>query len=128
MAAKLSQIIPIFPVPNLARAVAHYRSLGFQVSTYFDGDEYGFAFRDGTELHLMVSAAHDPKTGCGMVYLYTDDVESLVAEWSRPGIGGETRLRALSADGKIRNATHFDPDGNLIMFGSPAVRPTSVPT
>ena len=35
---------------NLAAALAHYSALGFDASAYADGDEYGFANREGIGL------------------------------------------------------------------------------
>jgi hypothetical protein len=57
----LRRFSPIFPVRDLRRALAHYASLGFEVTPYADGDGYGFADRDGVSLHLSVKAGHDPE-------------------------------------------------------------------
>ena len=46
------------------------------------------------------------------------DADALYAEWSRPGIGGET-VRPSPADYGLREGAHTDPDGNVIRFGSP---------
>jgi len=106
---------PIFPVRNLAAALAHYSALGFDTFAYADGDGYGFADREGTGLHL--AADPDPVHHASM-YLYVRDADALYEEWSRPGIGGHTRPVGPTPY-KLREGSHTDPDGNLIRFGSP---------
>ena len=61
-ARQFRQFSPIFPVRNLAAALAHYSALGFDTFAYADGDEYGFANREGTGLHL--AADPDPAAPC----------------------------------------------------------------
>jgi hypothetical protein len=107
---------PIFPVRDLAAALAHYAALGFTTRPYEDGD-YGFADRDGTGLHLAADAGHDPGRGSA-AYLYVRDADALYAEWSAPGIGGHTHPAGPTPYG-LREGSHVDPDGNLIRFGSP---------
>ncbi len=62
-AAQFRQFSPIFPVRDLAAALAHYCALGFDTSAYVDGSEYGFADRDGTGLHLADRPR--PRSGAG---------------------------------------------------------------
>ncbi len=109
---------PIFPVRDLAAALAHYAALGFDTRAYAAGDEYGFADREGTGLHLAADPGHDPAHGVGSAYLYVRDADALHEEWSRPGIGGQTRPVGPTPYG-LREGSHTDPDGNLIRFGSP---------
>ena len=108
---------PIFPVRDLAAALAHYTALGFQTLASDDGDEYGFANRERTGLHFAVEPDHDPAHGAA-TYLYVDDAGALYEEWTRPGIGGVTRP-VLPTPYGLREGAHTDPDGNLIRFGSP---------
>lgn len=114
-ARQFRQFSPIFPVRNLAAALAHYSALGFVTFAYADGDEYGFANREDTGLHLTADPdpAHHAST-----YLYVRDADALYEEWSRPGIGGHTRPVGPTPY-KLREGSHTDPDGNLIRFGSP---------
>jgi hypothetical protein len=56
---RLRSFSPIFPVRDMRRALAHYRSLGFGVTPYADGGFYGFADRDGVSLHLSLDTGHD---------------------------------------------------------------------
>jgi DNA-binding MarR family transcriptional regulator len=116
---QLRRFSPIFPVRDLAAALAHYTALGFDTLAYAGGGEYGFANRDGTGLHLAADPGHE--TGhrhSAAAYLYVRDADVLYTEWSRPDIGGETRRPGPTEYG-LREGAHIDPDGNLIRFGSP---------
>jgi hypothetical protein len=118
MAAKLNRPAPIFPVRDLPHSLDHYRSLGFEVTAYADGSEYGFIERDGVEFHLASVPDLDLDTNISSAYLYVDDADALAEEWSRPGIDGETRM-PRDTDYGLREGVHLDPDNNLIRFGSP---------
>jgi DNA-binding MarR family transcriptional regulator len=113
-----SRLVPVFPVRDLARALAHYASLGFQVSAYQDGDEYGFAERDGASLHLSHQADLDPAVRASAAYLYVADADALAQEWAQPRVGGHTRP-PRDTPYRLREGAHVDPDNNLIRFGSP---------
>jgi len=114
---QLRSFSPIFPVRDLGTSLAHYAALGFRTLAYEGGDEYGFADRDGTGLHLAASAEGDAPHP-GAAYLYVRDADALYAEWTRPGIAGHTHPVGPTAY-KLREGSHVDPDGNLIRFGSP---------
>jgi DNA-binding MarR family transcriptional regulator/catechol 2,3-dioxygenase-like lactoylglutathione lyase family enzyme len=115
---RLRQFSPVFPVRDLAAALAHYAALGFETSAYAQGGEYGFADRDGVGLHLACDPDHDPARSAASAYLYVRDADALYEEWSRPGIGGLTRPVGPTPY-RLREGSHVDPDGNLIRFGSP---------
>jgi DNA-binding MarR family transcriptional regulator/catechol 2,3-dioxygenase-like lactoylglutathione lyase family enzyme len=118
LSRQLRAFSPIFPVADLPKALEHYSALGFKTLAYAGGEEYGFADRDRTGLHLAAHAGHDPARGAGSAYLYVRDADALYEEWSRPGIGGQTRPVGPTPY-KLREGSHVDPDGNLIRFGSP---------
>jgi DNA-binding MarR family transcriptional regulator len=114
---QLRRFSPIFPVRDLSAALAHYATLGFSTLTSDDSDDYGFADRDGVELHLAADPGHDtPRPGSA--YLYVRDASALYEEWSRPGIAGHTHP-AEPTPYQLLEGSHVDPDGNLIRFGSP---------
>jgi DNA-binding MarR family transcriptional regulator/catechol 2,3-dioxygenase-like lactoylglutathione lyase family enzyme len=117
-ARQLRQFSPIFPVRDLAAALAHYCALGFATVAYDGGSYYGFADRDGIGLHLAADPGHDPARRAASTYLYVRDADALYEEWSRPGIGGHTHPVGPTPYG-LREGSHTDPDGNLIRFGSP---------
>ena len=114
---QLRSFSPVFPVRDLPAALAHYRSLGFKTLAYERGHDYGFANRDGTGLHLAAEPDHDRAHGAG-AYLYVADADALYAEWTGPGIGGQTQP-VHPTDYGLREGSHVDPDGNVIHFGSP---------
>ena len=117
-ARQLQRFNPIFPVADLARALEHYSTLGFHTFAYADGNEYGFANREGTAVHLASDPDHDPSRNTAATYLDVRDADALYEEWSRPGIAGRTQPVAPT-DYKLREGSHTDPDGNVIRFGSP---------
>jgi DNA-binding MarR family transcriptional regulator/catechol 2,3-dioxygenase-like lactoylglutathione lyase family enzyme len=117
-ARQLRQFSPIFPVADLKAALAHYATLGFKTIRYEDGDDYGFANRDGVSVHLTVDAGH-ARHRPGSAYLLVRDAAALAEEWSRPGIAGHTHPAELTPYG-MHEGSHTDPDGNLIRFGSPS--------
>jgi DNA-binding MarR family transcriptional regulator/catechol 2,3-dioxygenase-like lactoylglutathione lyase family enzyme len=110
------RLSPIFPVRDLAAALAHYAALGFDAVAYNDGDQYGFVSRDGIELHLAADAG--PDTHRASAYLYARDADALYQEWSRPGLAGHTHP-VEPTPYQMREGSHVDPDGNVIRFGSP---------
>ena len=124
----LLRFSPIFPVRDLAAALAHYGSLGFTTLAYESGSDYGFANRDGVSLHLIADHdLDDQENGQGRdhehghlasAYLYVRDADALFDQWSRPGIAGRTHPVTPTPYG-MREGSHVDPDGNLIRFGSP---------
>jgi hypothetical protein len=101
---QLRSFSPIFPVRDLAAALAHYAALGFLTHPYEDGAEYGFADRDGTGLHLAADAGHDRGRGAA-AYLYVRDADALHAEWSRPGVAGTPIRSARRPTGSARART-----------------------
>jgi DNA-binding MarR family transcriptional regulator/catechol 2,3-dioxygenase-like lactoylglutathione lyase family enzyme len=113
---ELRRLCPIFPVRDLEAALAHYRLLGFTVASE-PGDDYGFANRDGVELHLAQHTTNEP-SGPGSAYLYVRGADALFQEWNRPNIAGHTHPVEATTYGLLEGS-HVDPDGNLIRFGSP---------
>ena len=113
---QLRQFSPIFKVRDLAATLAHYESLGFETFAYEDGEDYGFADRDGVGLHFASVHGEDP--GGGQAYLYVSDADALYEAWSAAGIGGHT-MPVNPTPYRLREGAHRDPDGNLIRFGSP---------
>jgi hypothetical protein len=108
---------PIFAVKDLRRSLEHYRSLGFRVKAYAGGEDYGFAVRDGLSLHFAPRQDYDPKRDASMAYLHVEDADAIFAEWTKPGIGGKT-LPVGEMEYRMREGMHFDPDNNVIRFGS----------
>jgi catechol 2,3-dioxygenase-like lactoylglutathione lyase family enzyme len=51
-------VAPVFPVSDLAAALAYYRGLGFGARQWHGGG-YGFVAFDGAEIHLGVEEIRD---------------------------------------------------------------------
>lgn len=114
----MRRIAPIFAVHDLDAAMGHYRRLGFSVRAYSEGG-YGFATRDGIEIHLGVVPPGEHRAGGA--YLFVEDADALAAEWS--SAGAEVHPPEDTQWGRHEGAI-VDPDGNVIRFGSP-VRETA---
>jgi catechol 2,3-dioxygenase-like lactoylglutathione lyase family enzyme len=116
--ATMRMFAPVLPVRDLAASLAHYARLGFATNEYTGESAaggYGFARRDGVELHLGTVAAGrswSPTTA----YLFVDDADSLAAEWS--ATGADVRPPEDTPWGQ-HEGVMIDPDGNIIRFGSP---------
>ena len=119
------RIAPVFVTTDLARALNHYERLGFTVEAYDDADYYGYASRNGIELHLAKVDRIDPRTTTSCAYLWVDDAEALHREWSDAGVEGRL-VPPNRTDYGLDEGAHVDPDGNLIRFGSPALPPRAL--
>jgi len=124
---ELTHCAPILPVRDVRAALEHYAALGFTTRVWTDGEGYGFADRDGVALHLGLHLEHHhdegeehdhvhPPFAPVSIYIYVDDPDGLVEEWSRPGLGGETHP-AEDTPWQMREGVQIDPDGNAIRFG-----------
>lgn len=107
---------PVFPVTDIAAAIAHYESLGFEAEDYTGGG-YAFLRAGRAELHLNYVADLDPATSTSVCYLYVADVDGLYERWSAQGIGGHL-IPPVDTDFGIREFSHIDLDGNLLRVGS----------
>lgn len=112
---------PVFPVKNVAAALAHYRRLGFVADAYEehdgDGPVYGFLRRGPVELHLARVPDVDPATNMSAIYVYVDDTDALYAEWRAAHVEGRLVAPVDTRYG-LREMVHVDPDGNLWRIGS----------
>ena len=115
MAPTLKRIAPIFGVRDVGTSLAFYGTLGFATRTYATG-EYGFATRDGIELHLGVVPGGDVTRTSA--YLWVDDADALADEWR--AAGAEVHGPQDTEWGQHEGAL-VDIDGNVIRFGSPMV-------
>jgi catechol 2,3-dioxygenase-like lactoylglutathione lyase family enzyme len=104
---------PIFAVRDVGVALTFYARLGFDVRTYTSGD-YGFATRDGVEIHLGRVADLDRNRASA--YVHVVDADAVAAEWRTAGaeVHGPQDTEWGQHEGAL-----VDPDGNIIRFGSP---------
>ena len=114
---RLRRAIPILATADVSRALEHYAALGFETEAWAGGG-YGFATRDGVELHLGQVEAHGAATNTVSCYLFVGDADALHAEWAAARAGGQLEV-PTHTDYGLREGRHVDPDGNVIRFGSP---------
>jgi uncharacterized protein len=129
---RLRSVAPGIPTTNMARTIEHYQRLGFTfASPGWAGPvaeaDFAIGERDGVALHFALKPEHDPGRTATWVYISVDDADELSAEFSASGAGQGRSPR--DTDYKMRELAHIDPDGNLLLFGSPlpedvAARPT----
>jgi len=117
----LKRIAPVFAVRDLRASLAHYERLGFATREY-EGGGYGYASRDGIEIHLGLVPAGDPRAIRSTAYLWVDNADELAQAWRLAG--GDIRLPEDTAWGQHEGVV-IDPDGNIIRFGSP-IAPTGI--
>lgn len=115
----------MFITTDLTRALAHYERLGFAVEAYDDADSYGYASRDGIEIHLAKVDRVDARTTTSCAYVWVDDAAALHDEWAAAGVHGRLQPPSPTAYG-LHEGAHVDPDGNLIRFGSPPQPPRAL--
>jgi hypothetical protein len=115
----MRRAVPILAATDISRALAHYAALGFETEEW-DGGGYGFAARDGIELHLGQPEGFDPATNTISWYLQVADADALHAEWAAAAVAGEL-VAPFDTDYGMREGSHTDPDGNTVRFGSPLV-------
>jgi hypothetical protein len=115
-------VAPGMPSADIARTAAHYRRLGFTVTAPGRPDVAGADFiiaeRDDIALHFALKPEHDPATTATWVYITVEDADALAAELTAAGL--DQGRRARDTDYRMREVAHLDPDGNLLLFGSPA--------
>jgi catechol 2,3-dioxygenase-like lactoylglutathione lyase family enzyme len=107
-------VAPIFPVSDLAAALAYYRGLGFRAREW-PGGGYGFITFERAEIHL----GFEPDMRAdrrATAYLFVEDADVLARTWL--AAGGDVRLPEDTDWGQHEGAL-VDPDGNVIRFGSP---------
>jgi catechol 2,3-dioxygenase-like lactoylglutathione lyase family enzyme len=108
----LKRVAPIFPVRDVHASLAYYQRLGFATREY-EGGGYGYATRDGVEIHLGLAQEADAHASA---YLFVDDADALAQAWRAAGVG--VHMPENTEWGQHEGAL-VDPDGNVLRFGSP---------
>jgi uncharacterized protein len=120
-AGRCLSVAPGMPTTDLARTAEHYRRLGFTFKTpgapSLAEAEFAIAERDGIELHFAVKPDHDPSRTATWVYIAVEDADAMNEELNAADAGQGRPVR--DTDYRMRELAHIDPDGNLLLFGSP---------
>jgi catechol 2,3-dioxygenase-like lactoylglutathione lyase family enzyme len=112
---KMTRLIPMLPVANLARTIAFYEKLGFKVEQR--RDDWGWAMLCLDDCRVMVDRsinvdARAPRLG--VLYLYFDDLGELHRRVRQSG------LSVPEPEVTFYGMTEFrldDPDGNRLWLG-----------
>jgi uncharacterized glyoxalase superfamily protein PhnB len=84
--ARFTGLAPVLLAPDVKEALDYYRDvLGFDVEPYAgDPDTYGYAARDGTNIHIAHADHCRPNSDLVVdlfdVYIWVEDVEAVHAE------------------------------------------------
>jgi hypothetical protein len=108
-------VAPIFVTTDIARSLAHYRTLGFETEAF--GDIYGFLEWNDVHLHVACIDEIDTTTSNVACYLYVADADEVHRRWSSSGADGSFHAPVDTPYG-LREGAHVDADGNLIRYGS----------
>ncbi len=119
---RLFSVAPGIPTTDMARTIEHYQRLGFTFSAPGSAEpltdvDFAIGTRDGVALHFALKPDHDPSRTATWVYISVEDADQLSAELDACGAGQGRSPR--DTDYKMRELAHIDPDGNLLLFGSP---------
>ena len=112
--ARCLSVAPIMPTTDIARTKSFYERLGFTVNLYGD---FVMTKRDDIELFLSLKPEHDPKKTASCIYVRVKNADALHERWKSGGVAGLRELQ--DTDYRMREFPCIDPDGNLILFGSP---------
>jgi hypothetical protein len=107
----------VLPTRDVNAALGRYQRLGFDVSPFRDGSEYGYARRGNVNLHLAHVDDLDPSTSLVATYLYVGNADDVHAEWNDAGVEGRL-VAPVDTDYGLREGAYVDPDGNLLRYGS----------
>ena len=114
----LEQACPILPSRDFDATAAFYEGLGFE--TFRHVDAYLIATRDRIELHFFAAPHREAETCDHGAYLRPADVDALSRDWAGRGLPTAGLPRFAPAEDKpwgMREATLWDPDGNLLRVG-----------
>ena len=115
----LEQACPILPSRDFAATKSFYESWGFQ--SWYDDGNYLLINRDKVELHFFHHPTHQPERCDHGAYIRPSNVDAVSALLSGLGLPHDSGFpRFQPAEDKpwgMREATLWDPDGNLLRIG-----------
>ncbi|MEL6769398.1 MAG: VOC family protein [Pseudomonadota bacterium] len=115
----LEQICPILPSRDFDVTEAFYARLGFK--RWYRDDGYLLMNRDDVEVHFFHHPDHRPEESDHGAYVRPADVDAVSDAFAKLGLptdAGFPRFRpAEDKPWGMREATLWDPDGNLLRIG-----------
>ena len=112
---RMTALVPMLPVRNLAASIAFYEKLGFAVEG--QNADWGWAMLAQDECRLMIDQSinvHPEAPQMSVVYLYPDDVAAFHQRLKDNGVA------VPDLDVTFYGMTEFrieDPDGNRLWIG-----------
>jgi ankyrin repeat protein len=126
---RLLSVAPGLPSSDIARTVEHYERIGFAltlpVRSELAAAEFAIMERDRVELHFALKPEHDPRRTAMWIYVGVEDADTIAEEFDLAGAAQGRTPR--DTDYGMRELAHIDPDGNLLLFGSPLRDPAGTP-
>jgi catechol 2,3-dioxygenase-like lactoylglutathione lyase family enzyme len=117
----LEKLCPIMPSRSIEETERFYAALKFKTVYKDDAPGYLLMKRDSAEIHFFYSANHRPEKSDHGAYMRPSDVDAFSAEVEKLELAREkTFPKFWPAEDKpwgMREATLWDPDGNLIRAG-----------
>lgn len=112
----LNSIHPKLPMRNKSITKEYYiNKLGFQELGNYEG--YLMVKKDGIEIHFFEFEKLDPSVNYGMVYIRTNDIDSLYKSMLNNNIKIHPNGPLESKPWGQKEFTLLDPDNNLLTFG-----------
>lgn len=115
-------VAPVMPARNLATTARFYRLLGFNIVEIAEGGGYLIARADWVELQFFPSPALDPKENDAGAFLRVVDADASGAALFAFFPNDQLQALFMPVADKpwgMRQGGFFDPDRNLIQFGTP---------
>jgi len=129
MKPAVHDLVPFAHVADVARSIAFYRRLGFDIADSLEVEgRTVWCFLEAADARLMLARADepvDPKQQAVLFYLYSHDVAALREKLLGEGIAVSAITRPEHMpDGEIRAE---DPDGYTLLIGQLPGRPSAPP-
>lgn len=112
--------IPQLPSRSMARTIAFYTALGFDVEIVSPHQDYAIGNRGSLELHFFLHPELEPAASSFGCYFRVGDVDALHAQFSSAKLPGKGIPRITTPENKpwgLREFAVVDEDGSLIRIG-----------
>ncbi|MEZ5456546.1 MAG: VOC family protein [Lysobacteraceae bacterium] len=112
--------IPQLPARSMARTIAFYTALGFDVEVVSPHQDYAIGSRGSLELHFFLHPELEPAASSFGCYFRVGDVDALHAQFSSAKLPGKGIPRITTPENKpwgLREFAVVDEDGSLIRIG-----------